>query len=53
VNTLNKQQQTADNWCSSSLGVGRGVSNSLPEKTSVLQRVYKSPGLEKKKMGVQ
>jgi len=30
ANVLNKQARTADKWCSSSLGVGRGAKNSSP-----------------------
>ena len=33
ANILNKQSRTADEWWSSSLGVGRGANNAFPWKT--------------------
>jgi hypothetical protein len=39
ANTLNKQWQTADRGCASSLEVGRGSNNPSPQKISLLQKI--------------
>jgi hypothetical protein len=44
VNILNRQPWANDKGCSSRLVVGCGANNPSPYKTSLLQKVIKSPG---------
>ena len=45
ANILNKQSPTPDKGWSSSFGVGRGATNSLPQKITMLRNIHNCLGL--------